>query len=63
MIRMEGEKKDLLVSGEAIVDTMTGGPVRRLSFWLATRALWLWPGAPIGMRALSGAGPPALRIS
>ena len=32
--------KDLLVSGDCIVDTMTGGPVRRLSFWLATRAPW-----------------------
>lgn len=55
-------KKDLLVSGDAIEDTMTGGPVRRLSFWLATRAPWPWPGAPIGTRALS-AGPPPLRIS
>lgn len=38
-----GKKKDLLVSGDAIVDTMTGGPVRRLNFWLATREPWPWP--------------------
>lgn len=41
---------------------MTGGPVRRLSFWLAPMGIWPWPGAPIGTRALSGAGPPPLRI-
>lgn len=63
MIRMNKKEKDLLVSGDAIVDTMTGGPVRRLSFWLTARALWPWPGAPIGTRALSPAGPPPLRIS
>lgn len=28
----ERRTKDLLVSGDAIVDTMTGGPVRRLNF-------------------------------
>lgn len=56
-------EKDLLVSGEAIVDTMTGGPVRRVSFWLTTKVPWPCTGTPTGTRALSDVGTPPLRIS
>ncbi len=53
---------DLLVSGDAIVETITGGPVRLLSFWLARLTFWPGTAPPKGTRALSEYTP-ALRIA
>lgn len=52
----------LLISGEAKLDTMTGGPVRRLIFWLAARTPWPGMGPAKATTEPSQLGTPALRI-